>query len=87
MQSLFSVTKSCFQKVHREGLMSLVSLNPSLFSPPPSFQREGLCKFNKVYEFKTMIEGRECDMTMTSVSGHLLNLEFDQQFRYGSGKA
>ena len=46
-----------------------------------SFQREGFSKFNKIYEFPCMINGQQCDMTMTSVSGHLLGLDYDEKFR------
>ena len=45
------------------------------------FQREGLSKFNKIYEWKTMIQGQQCNMVMTSVSGHLLGLDFDERHR------
>ena len=45
------------------------------------FQREGLSKFNKIYEFKYMVNGRPCDMSMTSVSGHLLGMEYPEKFR------
>ena len=45
------------------------------------FQREGFSKFNKIYEFRCRVQGRDADMTMTSVSGHLLGLDFDQQYR------
>jgi DNA topoisomerase-3 len=38
-------------------------------------RREGMSRYNKIYEYEYMLFGR-CDMTMTSVSGHLLELEF-----------
>ena len=40
-----------------------------------------MSKFNKIYEFKYQVNGRNCDMSMTSVSGHLLGLEFEQKYR------
>lgn len=45
------------------------------------FQREGLSKFNKIYEFKYQIRGQNCDMLMTSVSGHLLNVDYEEKYR------
>ena len=39
-------------------------------------QREGLSKFNKIYEFECNVFNQCCQMIMTSVSGHLLQLEF-----------
>ena len=38
-------------------------------------------KFNKIYEFKCEIDGRPCDMKMTSVSGHLLGHDFEEKYR------
>lgn len=39
-------------------------------------RREGNSKFNKIYEFDYRLFNQQCVMVMTSVSGHLLNLEF-----------
>ncbi|XP_072168327.1 DNA topoisomerase 3-alpha-like [Diadema setosum] len=44
-------------------------------------RREGFSKFNKIYEFEYNILNRQCEMTMTSVSGHLLNYEFAVAFQ------
>lgn len=44
-------------------------------------RREGLSKFNKIYEFDYRIFNNICKMTMTSVSGHLLNLDFVSEYR------
>jgi len=44
-------------------------------------RREGLSKFNKIYEFRTRVQGHDCDMAMTSVSGHLLGLDFEERYR------
>lgn len=45
------------------------------------FQREGLSKFNKLYEFDYNLLGRNCKMIMTSVSGHILNHDFVGNYR------
>lgn len=44
---------------------------------------EGLSKFNKIYRFQTEVPqlGGLCEMTMTSVSGHLLNFDFESRLR------
>ncbi|XP_028178062.1 DNA topoisomerase 3-alpha [Ostrinia furnacalis] len=41
-----------------------------------SRRREGLSQYNKIYEFEADVRGQKCQMVMTSVSGHLLALEF-----------
>ncbi|XP_038212166.1 DNA topoisomerase 3-alpha [Zerene cesonia] len=41
-----------------------------------SRRREGLSQYNKIYEFEAEVMGQKCQMVMTSVSGHLLGLEF-----------
>ncbi|VVC89065.1 unnamed protein product [Leptidea sinapis] len=41
-----------------------------------SKRREGLSQYNKIYEFEANVFGQKCQMVMTSVSGHLLGLEF-----------
>ncbi|CAH2980191.1 unnamed protein product [Chilo suppressalis] len=41
-----------------------------------SRRREGLSQYNKIYEFDSEVNGQKCQMVMTSVSGHLLALEF-----------
>ncbi|XP_045514504.1 DNA topoisomerase 3-alpha isoform X5 [Pieris brassicae] len=46
------------------------------------YQKEGLSKYNKIYEFEAEVLGQESQMVMTSVSGHLLDLEFDSAFKY-----
>ena len=47
-----------------------------LLSRGGSRRREGFSKFNKLYDFDYHLFGQNCSMTMTSVSGHLLQLEF-----------
>ncbi|XP_003465949.1 DNA topoisomerase 3-alpha isoform X1 [Cavia porcellus] len=44
-------------------------------------RREGLSKFNKIYEFDYYLYGQNVTMIMTSVSGHLLAHDFQMQFR------
>jgi len=44
-------------------------------------QREGLSKYNKIYEFPYRLFNQNCTMSMTSVSGHLLNFEFVGQYK------
>ncbi|XP_046401854.1 DNA topoisomerase 3-alpha isoform X2 [Ischnura elegans] len=48
-------------------------------------RREGLSKFNKIYEFDYTLFGQRCTMVMTSVSGHLLNYEFVGLYRKWQG--
>ncbi|XP_071107508.1 DNA topoisomerase 3-alpha-like [Haliotis cracherodii] len=44
-------------------------------------KREGFSRFNKIYEFDYRILNQQCTMTMTSVSGHLLGMDFGTQYR------
>ena len=44
-------------------------------------QREGFSRFNKIYEFDYRLRNQQVTMTMTSVSGHLLGLEFIGTFK------
>nr|XP_015800866.2 DNA topoisomerase 3-alpha [Nothobranchius furzeri] len=44
-------------------------------------RREGMSKFNKIYEFEHHLFGQNVTVTMTSVSGHLLGLEFKAPFQ------
>ncbi|XP_056168081.1 DNA topoisomerase 3-alpha isoform X3 [Syzygium oleosum] len=43
--------------------------------------REGRSRYNKVFEFDYSIRGRHCRMLVTSVTGHLMELDFDDRFR------
>ncbi|KAL2651189.1 hypothetical protein R1flu_019317 [Riccia fluitans] len=43
--------------------------------------REGRSPYNKIYEFSYSIGGQQCFMLMTSVTGHLMELEFEDQYR------
>ncbi|XP_038184564.1 DNA topoisomerase 3-alpha isoform X2 [Arvicola amphibius] len=44
-------------------------------------RKEGLSKFNKIYEFDYRLYGQNVTMIMTSVSGHLLAHDFQMRFR------
>uniref|UniRef100_A0A3Q2R064 DNA topoisomerase n=1 Tax=Fundulus heteroclitus TaxID=8078 RepID=A0A3Q2R064_FUNHE len=44
-------------------------------------RREGFSKFNKIYEYEYHLFGQNVTVTMTSVSGHLLGLEFKAPFQ------
>ncbi|XP_054464313.1 LOW QUALITY PROTEIN: DNA topoisomerase 3-alpha [Anoplopoma fimbria] len=52
-----------------------------IMSSGRSRRREGMSKFNKIYEFEYHLFGQDVTVTMTSVSGHLLGLEFKAQFQ------
>uniref|UniRef100_A0A3Q3VNE3 DNA topoisomerase n=1 Tax=Mola mola TaxID=94237 RepID=A0A3Q3VNE3_MOLML len=52
-----------------------------IMSNSRSRRREGLSKFNKIYEFEYHLFGQNVTVTMTSVSGHLLGLEFKAPFQ------
>ncbi|KAK9735532.1 hypothetical protein RND81_04G210800 [Saponaria officinalis] len=43
--------------------------------------REGRSRYNKIYEFEYTIRGQSCHMLFTSVTGHLMELEFDDRYR------
>ena len=43
--------------------------------------RNGRSVYNKIFEFAYTIGGQQCDMAMTSVTGHLMELDFDDQYR------
>ncbi|CAM9000781.1 unnamed protein product [Rhodiola kirilowii] len=43
--------------------------------------REGRSRYNKIFEFSYVINGQPCEMMMTSVIGHLMELEFHDRYR------
>ncbi|XP_042417323.1 DNA topoisomerase 3-alpha-like [Zingiber officinale] len=43
--------------------------------------REGRSRFNRVFEFEYAIGSQVCHMLVTSVTGHLMELEFEDRFR------
>ncbi|KAK3289391.1 DNA topoisomerase 3-alpha, partial [Cymbomonas tetramitiformis] len=46
---------------------------------PPS--RPGFSNYNPVYDFQCQLRGRNCDVRFTSVSGHLMGIDFPDRFR------
>ncbi|XP_061568007.1 DNA topoisomerase 3-alpha [Cololabis saira] len=52
-----------------------------LMSGGQARRREGMSKFNKIYEYEYHLFGQNVTVTMTSVSGHLLGLEFKAPFQ------
>ncbi|KAG1657395.1 DNA topoisomerase 3-alpha [Nymphon striatum] len=48
-------------------------------------RREGISKFNKIYQFKYKLNNQNVNMVMTSVSGHLLQYEFVGSYRKWNG--
>ncbi|KAL6425769.1 hypothetical protein ACFW04_009678 [Cataglyphis niger] len=50
-----------------------------------SRKREGLSVYNKIFEFNVQLWGQNCQMVMTSVSGHLLGYEFTGAYRKWQG--
>ncbi|KAM7273036.1 hypothetical protein ACFE04_027700 [Oxalis oulophora] len=43
--------------------------------------REGRSRYNKIFEFNYIINGQQCHMLFTSVTGHLMETEFDDRYR------
>jgi len=43
--------------------------------------RAGRSQYNRVFEFNYAIHGQACRMLVTSVTGHLMELEFEDRFR------
>ncbi|KAH8319062.1 hypothetical protein KR067_006229 [Drosophila pandora] len=52
-----------------------------LLSNGTARRREGYSVYNKVYDFEAVVRGSNSKMVMTSVSGHLMQLEFLVSFR------
>ena len=44
-------------------------------------QRPGLSRYNPIYDFRATVEGRACEMSFTSVTGHLLEVDFPPAFQ------
>ncbi|XP_068146758.1 DNA topoisomerase 3-alpha [Drosophila tropicalis] len=44
-------------------------------------RREGYSVYNKVFDFEAQVRGQNAKMVMTSVSGHLMQLEFQVSYR------
>ena len=48
-------------------------------------RRSGPAKYNALWDFTTALDGGQCQMTMTSVTGHLMELDFgDGHRKWGS---
>ncbi|XP_041006940.1 DNA topoisomerase 3-alpha isoform X2 [Juglans microcarpa x Juglans regia] len=43
--------------------------------------RDGRSRYNRIFEFNYSINGRPCHMLVTSVTGHLMELEFEERYR------
>ncbi|GKB11849.1 DNA topoisomerase 3-alpha isoform X1 [Tanacetum coccineum] len=43
--------------------------------------REGRSRYNKIFEFNYNIQGQQCQMMFTSVTGHLMEIEFDGRYK------
>ncbi|XP_071914410.1 DNA topoisomerase 3-alpha isoform X2 [Coffea arabica] len=43
--------------------------------------RDGRSRYNKIFEFNHTVNGQPCHMSFTSVTGHLMELDFDDRFR------
>ncbi|TYG44052.1 hypothetical protein ES288_D11G067600v1 [Gossypium darwinii] len=43
--------------------------------------RDGRSRYNRIFEFNYSIRGQPCHMLFTSVTGHLMELEFEDRFR------
>ncbi|PKI79440.1 hypothetical protein CRG98_000187 [Punica granatum] len=43
--------------------------------------REGRSRYNKIFEFDYNIRGQPCRMLVTSVTGHMMELEFEERYR------
>lgn len=46
-----------------------------------NLQRQGFSQYNPVYEFPYQIQNQHVQMVFTSVTGHLMELDFDASVR------
>lgn len=46
-----------------------------------SMQRKGRSKYNMIFEFQYEMNGMQCDMAVTSVTGHLMETDFPPEFK------
>ncbi|XP_012287249.1 DNA topoisomerase 3-alpha isoform X2 [Orussus abietinus] len=80
------ITANATMKVLNVAEKNDAAKNISLhLSKGNSSRREGLSKFNKIYEFNLQLWNQNCKMIMTSVSGHLLGYEFVGSYRRWEG--
>eukprot|EP00963_Diacronema_lutheri_P006233 scaffold529_cov322-Pavlova_lutheri.AAC.5 len=52
-----------------------------ILSQGQSTSRPGRSRYNPVHEFRYTINGTPCDMYVTSVAGHLMEIQFDEAYR------
>ena len=52
-----------------------------ILSKGQSRRRAGLSQYNHVFEFDYPVQGRPSRMLVTSVTGHLMNFEFREDFK------
>lgn len=87
----FSLTngRQCFNEATRPTMryLNVAEKNDAaksianLLSNGAARRSEGLSTFNKLYSFHTMFRGQPADMVMTSVSGHLMEQDFNDAYR------
>ncbi|KAE7997552.1 hypothetical protein FH972_002178 [Carpinus fangiana] len=58
-----------------KAVASILSRNQGLRT------RDGRSRYNRIFEFNYSINGQPCHMLVTSVTGHLMELEFEDRFR------
>lgn len=58
-----------------KSVASILSMNQQLRT------RNGRSRYNRIYEFNYTINGQPCRMLVTSVTGHLMELDFEDRFR------
>ncbi|GLT25089.1 hypothetical protein SLA2020_002420 [Shorea laevis] len=57
------------------------SVSSILSRGPNPHSREGRSRYNRIFEFNYSIRGQPCHMIFTSVTGHLMEIEFEERFR------
>ena len=53
----------------------------AILSNGTASSNNGVSRFNRVFEFKCTLDGGPCQMSMTSVLGHLMEMDFEEQYR------
>ena len=44
-------------------------------------RRDGFSRFNCIWEFEYAVDGQQCLWHLTSIAGHLMEMEFDAQYK------
>jgi DNA topoisomerase-3 len=57
----------------------------AIISSGSASQRNGDSRFNKIFEFSCTLDGGPCQMLMTSVLGHLMEMDFEDQYKNWRG--